>query len=227
MKHTLIKSLVGTAALCGLSLALSAPALANSGNLNADCQFTGHANVFAAPVQYVGGGGSFGFDGSANCAGEVNSGPSVQLGLSLSASGNYQSLVCGTSNLNGSATGTASLNGGADGTSAFSIPFVGGQGVITGSFTGSGPYAGASGAVAGAVTIFPNNPATAAVVGGASNAAQNPTPVDLSGTVVGPIIFSGGAGPGSTSSTCVNNYGVAGDFVITTLANNPLPYPFP
>lgn len=197
---SLKKGLAGLVAVVALAV-VALPASASTGALDAACVFTGHANIFASPVQYVGGGGQFGFD-SQNivCAGQHNGAPeatsSATSGLLLSAQGTYGSLVCGTSTLNGPATGVATLtdNRGGLGQSNFTIPFAAGQGVISGTFTGAGPYAGASGLTPGFVTIFPNNAATVPVTGGDVNHPQVPS---AAGT-----------------ETCVDNYGVAGAFAI-------------
>jgi hypothetical protein len=193
------------------------------------CQFVGHADVNQAAVQWVGGGGSFAFTtaGSATGANCVGTGGShLALGDTLAASGTYQSLACGTSQpLTGNASGGATLKtpgGASDGTGSFSIPFVGGQGLITGSFAATGGQLGTgAGPLAGFVTIFPSNPLTTAVTGGGNNAAQNPTPIDFSSTPLHPVtsvVFAGGDGPGSLSSTCVSTYGVAGAFAYVSTA---------
>jgi hypothetical protein len=201
---SLRKGLAGLVAVAAVSLVAAIPASAN-GTLEAACVFTGHANVFADPVQYVGGGGSFGFDAQhITCAGEHNSAPEVTSsdlgnGTALTANGTYVSLVCGTSNSavpGGPANGVATLSDsrGTLGQSSFSIPFVGGQGIITGTFAGSGPYAGHNGLTPGFVTIFPNNQATQIIAGGDVNHAEVPGPTG--------------------TETCVDNYGVAGVFLI-------------
>jgi hypothetical protein len=206
MGGTLKRSLIGAAAVGvgALSLMSASPALAATGNGDGVCVFTGHANVFASPVAYVGGAGGFGFSGSADCAGQNGGSPVVVTGSALNASGTFSSIVCGTSQVGG-VNGTATLTG--VGSAPFSLTFAGGEGVITGSFTGSGPFTGDAGTLAGYVNIFPNNQATALVVGGSPNSPQNPTPV----TQADPV-FPGGGGSHSTSSTCVDQYGVAGAF---------------
>jgi len=198
---SLKKAVTSIVAVAALSLVVALPASASVGNVDAACVFTGHANVFASPVQYIGGGGSFGFSSQIMaCAGQHAGAPEVLTSatnnLALNANGNYVSLVCGTSSPSGPAAGAAVLsdNRGNLGQSNFSIPFVAGQGIITGNFVGAGPYTGASGPTPGFVTIFPNNAATQLVAGGDVNHAQVPGPTG--------------------TETCVDNYGVAGVFAI-------------
>jgi hypothetical protein len=200
-------------------LSIAPSAIASIGATDGVCAFTGRANVNASAVQYVSGGGSFGFTGTAVCAGQGGGAPQVVGPTSLTANGNYGSLVCGTSQpLSGNAAGTAQLGpSGSFGTGNFSIPFVGGQGVITGNFAATSSFGGGSGPIAGAVTIFPNNPATALVVGGSSNHPDNPTPVDFSTTPAHPVtgaIFTGPNGDKANGTQCVDVYGVAGAFAI-------------
>ena len=99
----------------------------------AACQFSGQTTSLSPAVQFVGGGGSFTFNGPATCS--VNGG-APQSG-SISASGTYSNTVCGTGSANGTATITA---GSASVTIGFTINFAAGQGVArgTGSTTGAG-----------------------------------------------------------------------------------------
>ena len=99
----------------------------------AACQFTGQTTSLTPPVQFVGGSGSFGFSGPATCS--VNGG-APQSG-SITASGSYSNIACGT----GSATGNATITSGSTTvTIGFTINFAAGQGVArgTGSTTGAG-----------------------------------------------------------------------------------------
>jgi len=116
--------------------------------------FTGTAS---ASVQLVGGSGTFFFDSnlcemvSPPDAGEVSAGE--EGACTLTASGTFTNIVCGT----GTASGTATLNG-PDGseTITFSITFVDGQGTVTGNAT----EPDGNGTVSGSVEISPNSPQT-------------------------------------------------------------------
>jgi len=177
-------------------------------NLDMSCWFTGHANVFA-PVKWVGGGGAFGFDSEhAFCSGQYHLIPFAEL-ANIAASGVYTSLVCGTSNplsgagtppTAGAALGNANLAGfpivgpPVSGNATFAIPFVAGQGVMTGRFdTASGDVRGAT--LGGYVTIFPNPPDAIndLTTGGNPNSPPGPPP----------------------AGTCVDNYGVVGTFSVS------------
>jgi len=110
--------------------------------------FSGSAN---AAVLLSGGGGTFSFSTGAplGCT-AVDPDDGVVASCTINASGSFTNIVCGT----GSASGTATISDPSDGgvTVTFSITFVAGVGVLTGSAQG--------GPVAGAVLITANSPQT-------------------------------------------------------------------
>jgi hypothetical protein len=92
------------------------------------------------PVQLVGGSGLFQFATTfgfgSTCQGASADEPaSASLGCTISASGSYTSITCGTGTLSGSASVSESGDGQSDSVS-FAITLVGGVGVITGGATG-------------------------------------------------------------------------------------------
>jgi hypothetical protein len=92
------------------------------------------------PVQVVGGSGLFQFATTfgfgSTCMGVSSDEPaSANFACSISASGSYTSIACGTGTLSGSASVSESGDGQSDSVS-FAITLVGGVGVITGGATG-------------------------------------------------------------------------------------------
>ncbi|MGI8609331.1 MAG: hypothetical protein ACR2MY_08920 [Candidatus Dormibacteria bacterium] len=147
---------MGTVAGLGLSLMALAPmaAHADTPGVSDTIAFQGHA---AATVLLVGGGGTFGFN-SGTCAlmSDVDSttepaGSEVDTHCSVTASGSFANIVCGT----GTADGSASISS-TDGSAliSFHIVFAGGVGTITGSGTESDGGTGL--VVAGTVQIAPD-----------------------------------------------------------------------
>src|SRR5437899_2847350 len=137
MRSNLSRLVAGLVSAAALGV-LAVPASAQTVGV---CAFTGHADVTANAVQWVGGGGNWGFvSQNAVCAGEQNGAPGAET-ASIAANGTYVSLVCGTSAPGGDATGNATLTPGTvvgqgiGGAGTVDIPFVGGQGVIRGTFT--------------------------------------------------------------------------------------------
>lgn len=88
--------------------------------------FTGATGSLVPPVQAVGGGGSFTFASKTCEAVDTDHGPQA---CTITASGTYTNIVCGTGTANGTATVTSA---GETETISFSITFVGGQGKLTG-----------------------------------------------------------------------------------------------
>lgn len=85
--------------------------------------FTGNTTSLSPPVQFVGGGGSFGFSGSAVCT----DGSGVDTNARISASGSYTNTLCGT----GTATGNATITVNGTGYNVgFTIQFAAGAGVL-------------------------------------------------------------------------------------------------
>jgi hypothetical protein len=195
-----IAGLVVTAGL----IVVAAPTASADGQLELACTFTGHMNVFAEPVRWLGGNGSnFGFDsqhmacsGGHNASSELTS--DLTTNLNLDASGTFTSLACGTTTTNGPAMGVANLtdNRGTLLTVNFELPFVAGQGLLTGPFTGQGPYTGDGGRIFGYVTISPNNQFTQLIAGGEMNNPVLPPPL---------------------ANTCADQFAVAGAVTIVGL----------
>jgi hypothetical protein len=125
---------------------LSTPAPTSAAATTAACAFAGAVANASPGVPLKGGpGGTYSFSGKANCVlnGKVEA-------STVSSSGTYKSIVCGTGSAAGSATITGSKGDHASGN--ISITFVAGQGTLTGkiSINGAAPIT-----VAGPVSIAP------------------------------------------------------------------------
>jgi hypothetical protein len=120
-----MRRVVGVGASLGMvgAALLSSPAPSSAALSTAGCVFAG-ATANAVPgVKTVGGSGTYSFAGSATCV--LNGKTEAS---SISSSGTYKSIVCGT----GSAAGSASIAGnkGDSASGSLSITFVGGQGTL-------------------------------------------------------------------------------------------------
>ena len=195
----LVAGLVSAAALG----ALAVPASAQTVGV---CAFNGHADVNANAVQWVGGGGNWGFHSQvAVCAGEQNGNAGAETADiaagTAAGSGTYTSLVCGTSAPGGDARGDTTLTGhplvGAtlSGAGTVDIPFVAGLGVITGTFTATGDAT--PGRVVGFTAILPNGSPQTGPLPGFGGSANMPDP--------------------PPNGNCVTSYAVAGAFAIENL----------
>jgi len=102
-----------------------------------------HAGADTPSVDLVGGCGAFSF-GSNVCAGFSSDDAAPVINCSVTATGTYENIVCGTGLAAGAANGPE-----ANQTEAFTIVFVGGMGVLVGS-------ASDGDTVVGAVQLSPN-----------------------------------------------------------------------
>lgn len=196
MRKRLTEVLTGLAALALVGVG----AVPASAHVTGACVYLGASSQLPA-VGWVGGTGNFYFQTSLGaCAGEVDGTPTTAVlgppfagADSLTATGTFSNVVCGT----GVAVGTAELTAGPlSGTSNFTIPFVAGQGVSVGTYTS---FAG-DGAQTGFVEIVPNNNDLTPIFGGMANDGY--LIVDF-GTLVPTI-----------SGVCPNQYAVAGAFAV-------------
>jgi len=146
-------------------------AQANPSNATASCHLTpggvdGNATIPAPPAMFTSGG--FTFSGGATCSiagvdGPAGTGPATPfaegpLAATITASGTFNNLVCGT----GTANGTATVTAGADVIDAsFGITFVNGAGHLSIDVTGGKDNAGADaisgGNGHGGIDIVPTN----------------------------------------------------------------------
>jgi hypothetical protein len=118
------------------------------------CEYNG-TTTSLTPIPVTGANtGNFSFSGSGTCAGQLGTGA-----VSISASGTYNNIQCGT----GTAQGVATVSGAVNTTLGFTITFAAGQGVLTVTSGGTG---------GGNVHIVPNvggcvtGPATSFTVAG-------------------------------------------------------------
>jgi hypothetical protein len=188
------------------ALALLAPAVpAEAAGDSASCSVTGSATTNPA-VQLQGGSGSYSFDVSIagstalqfNCLGVNASGQVDVETLSVSSTGTYSNIVCGTGSADGTNTGITATSLGVPGTTnltgnwtgknlSYHIDFVAGVGVLR--FTDSGTSGG------GVVTITASNPQTDGV--NCTNGFK----------VVGVVTIQGSGGGSNPSDTCKNQGG--------------------
>jgi hypothetical protein len=126
-------SLVGTVLAAGAIA--SAPLAASAADGDTDvAAFVGHTTGLT-PVQATGGTGSYSFVSDV-CAGvSLDATPPEAGTCSITSSGTYSNIVCGTGSASGSATATENVDGAAD-TFSYTITFVAGVGVIQGGATG-------------------------------------------------------------------------------------------
>jgi hypothetical protein len=139
-----------SAGLVAAPLATLAPAAEAAGPVS--CQFTG-TTTSLTPIPVTGSNsGSYSFAGTANC---VAASGGVVTGASVSSSGTYANIQCGT----GTATGTATIGSGI-GSFSYTITFVAGAGTLTSTSAGdtaAGPVdivPQPGGCVTGPVTQF-------------------------------------------------------------------------
>jgi hypothetical protein len=119
-------AMLGTVLAAGAIAATPLAASASDGDVDA-AAWVGHTTSLT-PVLLVGGGGTYSFSSDV-CAGASSD---VDAGLcTISSSGSYTNIVCGTGTVF-SATATTTESDGASDTVGIAITFVAGVGVVTG-----------------------------------------------------------------------------------------------
>jgi hypothetical protein len=119
-------TMLGTVLAAGAIAATPLAASASDGDVDA-AVYVGHTTSLT-PVLLVGGGGTYSFTSDV-CAGASSD---VDAGLcTISSSGTYSNIVCGTGNVLAGSTATTTEPDGASDTVGITITFVAGVGVLT------------------------------------------------------------------------------------------------
>lgn len=156
LKRLASVAVASTTMVLGLGLAGPIAAHAAPGDFN--CAFEGAAAINAPGVQAVGGTGNYHFGGPIVCNTSTTVGP--QQGAIASPDGVFANTVCGTGTASDTAGNATATIGSTTYNVTYSITFVAGEGVGTGSVSGSGPYNGDSFRVEASIVPTSGNCAT-------------------------------------------------------------------